>query len=95
MDLVVPNVMQQGDVAFSAPPGTSLSANTDYHFVLYTTGQADLRVTATSSIDEDAGGEDGWSISNVTHHMNAQTPEDGDWADETSGGVMLLRVSGQ
>ena len=95
VDLVVPDVIQQGDVSFSAPAGTTLSANTNYHLVLYTTGQADLRVSATSLEAEDAGGEDGWSISNVTHHINAQTPEGGDWVEETSSGVMLLRVTGQ
>ena len=95
VNLVVPDVMQQGDVAFSAPAGTTLSANTNYHLVLYTTGQADLRVNATSSEDEDTGGEDGWSISNVTHHIGAQTPEGGDWVEETSSGVMLMRVTGQ
>ena len=95
VDLVVPDVMQQGDAAFSAPAGTTLSANTNYHLVLYTTGQADLRVNATSSEDEDAGGEDGWSISDVTHRISAQTPEGGDWVEETSSGVMLLRVTGQ
>ena len=33
--LVVPDVMQQGAVAFSAPAGTTLSANANYHLVLF------------------------------------------------------------
>ena len=96
VDLIVPDTMNKGDVAFSAPQNTVLSANTDYHFVLYTTGRVDLRVVATFSEDEDDGGQDGWSISNGTYHIAAQTPEGGDWGDEvTVSGVMLMRVNGQ
>ena len=95
-DLVVPGTMDKGEVAFAAPQDTVLSANTDYHFVLYTTGRVDLRVVATYSEDEDNGGQDGWSISNGTYHIAAQTPEGGDWGDEvTVSGVMLIRVNGQ
>ena len=96
VDLIVPDAMDKGDVAFAAPQNTVLSANTDYHFVLYTTGRVDLRVVATYSEDEDEGGQDGWSISNGTYHIAAQTPDDGDWGDEvTVSGVMLMRVNGQ
>ncbi len=57
--------------------------------------RADLRVVATFSEDEDEGGQDGWSISNGTCHIAAQTPEGGDWGDEvTVSGVMLMRVNG-
>ena len=95
-DLIVPGTMDKGEVAFAAPQDTVLSANTDYHFVLYTTGRVDLRVVATFSEDEDDGGEDGWSISNGTYHIAAQTPDGGDWRDEvTVSGVMLMRVNGQ
>ena len=96
VDLIVPDTMDEGDVAFTAPQNTVLSANTDYHFVLYTTGRVDLRVVATFSEDEDEGGRDGWSISNGTYHIAAQTPDGGDWGDEvTVSGVMLMRVNGQ
>ena len=96
VDLIVPDTMDKGDVAFAAPQDTVLSANTGYHFVLYTTGRVDLRVVATFSEDEDDGGQDGWSISNGTYHIAAQTPEGGNWGDEvTVSGVMLMRVNGQ
>ena len=94
-DLTAPATMEKGEVAFTAPANTVLSANTDYHFVLYTTGRVDLRVVATYSEDEDDGAEDGWSIANVTYDIAAQTPEGGDWGDEvTVSGVMLMRVNG-
>ena len=96
VDLTAPGTMEKGDVAFTAPQNTVLSANTAYHFVLYTTGRVDLRVEATFSEDEDEGGREGWSISNGTYHIAAQTPEGGDWGDEvTVSGVMLMRVNGQ
>ena len=94
-DLAVPDEMAEGDVAFSAPAGTTLSANTTYHFVLYTTGHVDLRVVATFSEDEDTGGEDGWSIADVTYHITQQTPGGGGWVEVTVSGVMLMRVNGQ
>ena len=94
-DLVVPGTMDKGDVAFTAPRDTVLSANTVYHLVLYTTGRVDLRVVATFSEDEDDGGRDGWSIANGTYHIAAQTPEGGGWVEVTVSGVMLMRVNGQ
>ena len=94
VDLVVPDVVAKGRVAFAAPPDTVLSADTTYHFVLYTTGRVDLRVVATFSVDEDAGGEDGWSISDVTYHILAQTPEGQSWIEVRRSGVMLMRVIG-
>ena len=96
VDLVVPDAMDKGDVAFAAPANTVLSANTAYHFVLYTTGRVDLRVVATYSEDEDDGGLDGWSIANGTYDIAAQTPAGGDWGDEvTVSGAMLMRLNGQ
>ena len=94
VDLIVPGTMDKGEVAFAAPQDTVLSANTDYHFVLYTTGRVDLRVVATFSEDEDEGGQDGWSISNGTYHVAAQTPAGGEWVEVTVSGVMLMRVNG-
>ena len=94
VDLIVPGKMEKGEVAFAAPAKTVLSANTAYHFVLYTTGRVDLRVVATYSEDEDEGGQEGWSISNDSHHVSAQTPEDGDWVEVTVSGVMLMRING-
>ena len=94
-DPVVPSTMDKGKVAYTAPRDTELSANTAYHFVLYTTGRVDLRVVATCSEDKDEGGEEGWSIADFTHDIKAQTPEDADWVDVTDSGGLLMRVNGQ
>ena len=82
------------DVAFAAPPDTVLGANTNYHFVLYTTGRVDLRVVCTFSTDEDAGSQDGWSISDASYHISAQTPQGGSWVEVAVSGVMSMRVTG-
>ena len=94
VDLVVPEEMGEGDVTFTAPADTLLGAGTAYHFVLYTTGRVDLRVAATFSPDEDAGSQDGWSISDLSYDIAAQTPQGGSWVQTTRDGVMLMRVRG-
>ena len=95
VELIVPEGMGEGgDVAFAAPPNTVLAARTPYHFVLYTTGRVDLRVVATSSLDEDAWSEVGWTIADASYHIRAQTPEGGSWVAQSSEGVMLIRLDG-
>ena len=94
VDLVVPDVMAKGGVAFAAPPDTVLSADTTYHFVLYTTGRVDLRVVNTFSVDEDAVSEHGWSISDINYYITAQTPKGRSWIKEWGDGIMLMRVIG-
>ena len=95
VELIVPDGMGEGgDVVFAAPPNTVLAARTPYHFVLYTTGRVDLRVVATSSVDEDAWSEVGWIIADASHHIRAQTPEGGSWVEQSSEGVMLIRLDG-
>ena len=95
VELIVPEGMGEGgDVAFAAPPNTVLAARTPYHFVLYTTGRVDLRVVATSSVDEDAWSEVGWTIADASYHIQAQTPEGGNWVEQSSEGVMLIRLDG-
>ena len=94
VDMVVPDQMGKGNVVFAAPPDTVLGANTAYHFVLYTTGRVDLRVVCTFSTDEDAGSQDGWSISDASYHISAQTPQGGSWVEVAVSGVMSMRVTG-
>ena len=94
VDLVVPEEMGEGDVTFTAPPNTVLRAGAAYHFVLYTTGRVDLRVAATYSPDEDAGSQHGWTISDWSYDIAAQTPQGGRWVETTVDGVMLMRVRG-
>ena len=65
VSLTVPGTLPTGNVAFTAPPNTTLAAATDYFFVLYpsdtlTTGKASV----TFSDNEDAGRKPGWSIAN-------------------------------
>ena len=50
-------------VAFIAPGGTRLDADTTYLVVL--TGEGSVRVEATTSPAEDAGGASGWTIDGV------------------------------
>ena len=50
-------------IAFNAPDGTSLVANTTYLVVL--SGSAYVRVESTNSLAEDAGGASGWTIDGV------------------------------
>ena len=93
VDLIVPDRMEQGYVAFAAPFGTVLSANTTYHFVLYTTGQVDLQLGSTWSKDEDAAGRDGWSLADTGHYILAQTPQGGTWKQELSWGLIAISIN--
>ena len=93
-DLAVPDQMGEGDVTFTAPPNTVLGASTAYHFVQYTTGRVDLRVVATYLLDEDADSQGGWSVSDLSYDIKAQTPQGGSWDATTVDGVMLMRVRG-
>ncbi len=95
IQLRVPDRVVKGPVAFAAPPNTTLSANTTYHFVLYTTGRVDLRVVGTYSTAEDTGNRDGWSISDVSYYISAQTPESGAWMKDAAEGVIVIRINGR
>ena len=64
-DLAVPaHPITAGTVRFTAPANTTLSANTGYNVVVYTTGNFNLALVRTGSGDEDSGGATGWSIDN-------------------------------
>ena len=88
-------------MSFAAPADTTLEANTDYFFVLYTTGAFDLQLTSTLSDLEDAGNAAGWSIFNWFHSRHANTPDDTpnpatpewDRRDETNA-ALKIRVNG-
>ena len=93
VDLIVPDRMELGYVAFAAPFGTVLSANTAYHFVLYTTGQVDLQLGSTRSKDEDAAGRDGWSLADTGHYISAQTPQGGTWKQDLFWGLVAISIN--
>ena len=87
--LTVPSTVSAGTVAFTAPANTTLTANTTYHFVLYTVGSYNARLSSTDSTNEDSGGQTGWSIANDSYSIAADQPGGGSW---TSGFFESLRI---
>ena len=67
-DLTPPSSFAAGTVVFTPPDGTTLNANTTY--ALLVTNTASLRLDATTSNNEDAGGATGWSIANTFDQKN-------------------------
>ena len=61
-------------VAFAAPASTTLTASTNYYFVIYTVGSFNARVTTTSSDNEDSGGQAGWSVEDDSYLVSADVP---------------------
>ena len=76
--LTVPASISSGNVAFAAPAGTTLTANTTYHAVLYSTGTGrattELSARIVGSDDEDSGAATGWSIANFGLFATATGP---------------------
>ena len=92
-DLTVPATVSAGAVAFTAPANTSLTANTTYHFVLYTDGSFDLEVGSTASDNEDSGGQTGWSIADSSHYLSADEPATTNtW--QTNANSLRIRAKG-
>ena len=75
--LTVPAAVSAGTVAFTAPANTTLSANTNYFFVIYTVGNFNARLGTTESTNEDFGGQTGWSIANFSRYFGADVPTSG------------------
>ena len=78
-------------VAFTAPTNTRLAANTSYHVVVYRTDTAQNAIASTTSSNEDAGGETGWSIADKLRYVNLAPPS-GTWS--TFDGAFRIRVNG-
>ena len=76
-DLLVPSTLSAGRLAFAVPPGTTLTASTEYFFVIYTTGNHNLILGSTASDNEDSGGQTGWSINNGS---SSSANEPGSWS---------------
>ncbi len=93
-DLTVPSTVSAGTVSFAAPDDTTLSKDTTYHFLLYTTGTASLEIHHTSSDDEDSGAAAGWSIADQANSYFANTPT-GQIFWIGSGSSLAIRVNGQ
>ena len=97
VDLAVPDAMEQGDVAFAAPAGITLSANTTYHFVLYHDGRVDLRARGRHLLGGRRRGRAGRPEDRQRHlpHRGADTGARRLGDEVTVSGVMLMRLNGQ
>ena len=62
--LTAPSAFAAGSLSFTAPPGTTLAANTRYAVVCRATGSGAVSFETTPSDDEDSGASTGWSIKN-------------------------------
>ena len=83
-DLTVPSSISQGTsaVSFTAPSGTTLTASTEYRFVLWVTDATEggkVFYQYTSSTDEDTGAASGWSIKDDQEgHLGSGPPQSPD-----------------
>ena len=82
-DMTVPDTILAGTVAFAAPANTTLTASTQYYFVIYTTGNLNLQLEHTTSDDEDDASSDGWSIRNILFRSDSNAPS-GNWSTTSS-----------
>ncbi|MYG25973.1 MAG: hypothetical protein F4213_08100, partial [Boseongicola sp. SB0677_bin_26] len=85
--LTNPSSIGSGNTTFTAPAGTTLSADTTYWVVVEATGGA---VSATRSNAEDTGGQAGWTVndSNLTRIADST----GSWT--SLAGPVMIRVNG-
>ena len=63
--LTAPSSFAAGTLVFRAPANTTLAANTTYSLVVASPGGQGLRLDATRSDNEDAGGATDWSIADT------------------------------
>ena len=93
--LTAPSTADTGVIAFSAQQGTRLTANTVYHFVIYSNDATatTITITNTNSNSEDAGAATGWSIANGSHWSSGHSPTSSTtWT--TFSGERRIRVNG-
>ncbi|MYH17494.1 MAG: hypothetical protein F4132_00075, partial [Gemmatimonadetes bacterium] len=87
--LVSPTTITSDSVAtFTAPTGSTLSANTSYAVVISDsagTDDAGISIHSTSSDAQDSGAADGWSIGNARYVYI----DPGSWARDDSSSVMI------
>ena len=84
-----PSSLTAGDLTFTAPANTTLSANTTY-FVVVEASSGNIR--PSNSHDEDSGAAAGWSIGNVLFWRKASST--GSWSSQHSSYPMRIRVNG-
>ena len=83
--LTHPATYGTGNLTFTAPANTTLSANTEYFVTVAGTGS----VTSTTLNNEDSGGETGWSVADNRYSQNIATP--GAW--QSGSNALLIRVN--
>ena len=71
--LTVPSSFAAGTLVFTAPDGTTLAATTTYSLLITSPGVALVKLDATSSDNEDAGGATGWSIADAFDSATSPT----------------------
>ena len=97
-DLTVPSTVALGTVSFAAPANTTLAASTTYYLLIYTVGDYAFALDVTASTSEDSGGQTGWSIGDTswyTSGANSDTPTGATWSEDTTTGVLRIRVKGE
>ena len=72
-DLTVPGTFAT-PLSFAAPAGTTLTPETSYFFVVYTTGTYDVGLGRVTTNNEDSGGAAGWAIWDTRTPKQSQTP---------------------
>ena len=95
-DLTVPaHPISAGTVTFTAPANATLSPDTVYWVVPYTTGSFNLMMGNTDSDGEDSGAAPGWSIGNASRFRQSNSPTGGSWGSQTlNTPVLKVQVNG-
>ncbi len=86
--LINPATLAAGNLRFTAPAGTRLSAGTQYFVVVQGSGS----VWDTASKAEDAGAAAGWSIADETSSRNSTNT--GGFPERSTVAVLKMRVDG-
>ncbi len=95
-DLTKPASYSAGQVTFTAPAGTRLSASTAYHVVIYnpTRGSGWIKVHTTNSDAEDSGAATGWSIANAARTISNANSVSVTWSNINRRNSLRIRVNG-
>ena len=89
--LTNPATVASGENRFTAPAGTTLSADTQY-FVVFQSSDSNVNIRRTASKAEDAGAAAGWSIADDAHaRPKAST---GGFPTTATDAVLKMRIDG-
>ena len=88
--LTPPGSFDAGALAFIAPAGTTLAANTTYSVrIKAPTSSTSVTLDTTTSDDEDDGAADGWSIGETSNFQSGIT-----WGDNANSEAIRIAVKG-